>query len=91
MNDPMTNIESKDLILVDLIHNQSHFVSIVKDLTDQLPELINKDPLFKEEIENNYISLVKSRFLQDITKRLTVNSEDALSILDNINLKEYLK
>lgn len=87
----MNSIEAEQIILLDLIHNQIHYKSLIEDLKKQIPLLLEIDPLFEEEIKINYFDLIRSRLLNDIATRLKVTAEDALIVLDTINLKEYLK
>jgi len=80
------------LIMADLIHNFEIYRKLVEPLKEQLKELLEKeDPLFHEEINKQYIEMIKSEFLQEITKRLQVTSEEAMGVIEDLNLKEYLK
>jgi len=78
--------------MADLIHNFEIYRKLVEPLKEQLKELLEKeDPLFHEEINKQYIEMIKSEFLQEITKRLQVTSEEAMGVIEDLNLKEYLK
>lgn len=80
-----------DLLIIDLIHNQDYFKVLVKDLTAQLKEnLVKNDPVMHNDIYKNYYEIVKSTILQDVTKRIGINAEDAMIILENVNWKDYL-
>lgn len=92
MTDKTTDIEQQQAIVSYLIHNQLHYKDLVKDLTQQLSELLyNEDPVFHRDVERNYLDLVKQKIIADLTSRLPVTVENAIIILEGLNIREFLK
>lgn len=84
--------EFNQILIIDLIHNQAHYVSLLNDLLNQRKMVLEtEDPVFHQEIEKNFEETAKSIILQDVVKRLLITPEDAMIVLNELNLKEYLK
>ena len=80
------------LIMGDLIHNFEIYRNLVEPLKEQLKTLLEKeDSLLHDEIKKQYKEMVKSIFLEEITKRLQVTTEEAMGVIEDLNIEEYLK
>lgn len=81
-----------DIIITDLINNQDYYKLVAQDLTDELTNILKtEDPVFYDAIKHNYFDLVRQRFLIEMTTRLKVSPEDAMIVLQTVNLEDYLK
>ena len=73
-----------------LIHNQGEFKILCSDYTKQYKEQLIKEPDFVEEITNQYVSLVRSVIIKEISEKLGTDSESVNVVLDNLNVLEYI-
>lgn len=75
-----------------LIANQEHVKEKIKPFTEQKKTFLEQNGnLFEEEIDKQYEDIVRSTIGDEITAKLGIPLEDVLIVLENLNVKEYLK
>lgn len=78
-------------IVFHLIHNQQYYKDMITPYTKRRDNfLIINDKVFHDDINNQYWDMVKSVIASDLNFSLAVSYEDAIVVLEEINLKEYL-
>jgi hypothetical protein len=82
---------NEQVLLMDLIHNQQLYKKSVESLLNQLKGLLEtEDPILHNNIKKQFKDKVKSEFLQQAVKRLQITAEEALIVIESLNIEEYL-
>lgn len=85
-------MNNSDQIKEYLIMNKDHINSILQPLGQELINLQSVEhPVFHDLIEQEYLEKARSLITLELTKVLQVNAEECIIVLEDINLKEYLK
>lgn len=78
-------------IFLFLLYNQEHFKSLVEPFkTRREAHLKQEDSSFHEEIREQYDAFVRSLIVDEITNNLAISTEDAMIMVEDLNLNEYL-
>lgn len=80
-------------IVYYLISHSGRIKVQLQDITNQYNN-IKADPsneLFKEDIDKQYEAMVRSVLVDEITKDLGVSTEEVLTVVEDLNIKEYLQ
>lgn len=79
-------------IFMYLLYNQGHFKKEFEPFEKQRDHLLRlEDSSFHEEINNQYTDLIKQSIVDGITRDLAISTEDAIIVIEALNLNEYLK
>ena len=82
----------QDKILDYLVYNHSHLLNEVKSLVERKSYLYRAEHMvFHDDLELQYKANLRSIIVNDITKNLNVPIEDAIIVVESINLDRYLK
>lgn len=80
-------------IVYYILSHQMRLKQELLSLIDQHTKL-KSDPansLFSQDIDKQFNDMVKSYLVNDITKALGVSTEEALTVIEDLNIQEYLK
>ena len=88
----MHSSTNKEEIVLYLLFSQDKYKKINEPYKKQLDYHLNtNDPVFHDEIKEQYKDLIKSLILNQMSKDIFVNPQEAMEVLDDLNLDEYLK
>ncbi len=80
------------MVMVYLVHNQAHIKELVAPYTKQRNDLMAQQPVeFHDDIEKQYLNLVREAATLDVAKTLNVNLVNVKMVLEQTNLKAYLE
>jgi hypothetical protein len=86
-----SNLSNQELIFHTLLYNQPFYKELCKDFISQRNEILEKeDPSLKNDIDRQFISMVKSEITKNLAQRHAISTEEILIVLENVNLQEYL-
>lgn len=81
----------EDSIFMYLVYNQGRFKIELSQFVKQRDSLLkSEDSSFHEEIQDQFKSYALSVLVDNVTKHLAISSEDAIIVIENVNLDEYL-
>lgn len=83
----MTNHDIKEKFVLNLDHYKD---LLNKELLKRAEFIKYEDPCFHNEIDDQFVWLAKIRIAEDMTKVLSVTTEDVLVALEDIDLKGLL-
>ena len=75
----------------ELITNVDFYKELLnKELLKRANLLKSEDRLFHNDIENEFIFVIRSKLAEDLTKRFAINPEECIIELEELNLKDIL-
>lgn len=78
-------------ILDELIKNKEYYQELVKSQVERRKELLKlESEWFQEDIEKDFIVMLRYKVTMDLTKRFPVNVEEVMVALEDIDLKGLL-
>ena len=89
-------IHSEEVVLLEnkikeyVIDNLENFHDLTKPYREQKRKLLSLDPLFKEEINQQFDDKIKFMVSLEITRDTGCSYEDALIFIEEINIIELL-
>jgi hypothetical protein len=85
------NSTVEDSIFMYLVYNQERFKIELSEFVKQRDSLLkSEDSSFHEEIQDQFKAYALSVLVDNVTKHLAISSEDAIIVIENVNLDEYL-
>jgi hypothetical protein len=80
-------------IVYYLLSHQMRLKQELNNIIKQHNELKTKpeNSLFINDIDKQFVNMVKFHLVNDITKALGVSTEEVLSVVEDLNIQEYLK
>ena len=78
-------------IVYYLISHSDRFKLEFLPLTQQKDKLLRDDPLFSEDIKRQYNSMLTSKIVDDMVKAIGVTTEQALMVVEDMDLDQYLR
>lgn len=82
----------EDSVFMYLVYNQERFKIELNPFVKQRDSLLkSEDSSFHEEIQDQFKAYVNSVLMDNVTKHLAISSEDAIIVIENVNLDEYLR
>lgn len=82
---------TKNNIIAYLIHSQDHVKNLIHPYRKQKKDLLKlEDRVFHKDVEDQFKDLVKWIIIRDIVSNAQVTTEDALLIVEEMNIEEYL-
>lgn len=74
-----------------LIANQERFKRELKSFVDQKKSLLDKeDSSFHSDIQAQFEEYARSKFVDNVTRDLAISTEDAIIVIENLNVDGYL-
>lgn len=81
----------EDSIFMYLVYNQERFKIELNQFVKQRDSLLkSEDSSFHAEIQEQFKAYTHSVLVDNVTKHLAISSEDAIIVIENLNLDEYL-
>lgn len=81
----------EDSIFMYLVYNQGRFKLELNQFVTKRDSLLKaEDASFHEEIQDQFKAYVQSILIDNVTKHLAISSEDAIVVIEALNLDEYL-
>jgi len=81
----------KEQIKEHLLNNQEYYKELLKPYKDKRDFVLSYLSMFDDVIDNQYQDICKKIILDDITKRLALNTESVMIELEDLNIETYLK
>jgi hypothetical protein len=79
-------------ILDDLLLNKEHYRALVEPLNQKIDQLlVSENKVFKDDIMAQFQETTRWIFAKDIHKRFNIDIDEAYILLENINIRSYLK
>lgn len=84
-------LSPQEAILHSILYNQQHYKVLCKPYTEQMQMLLEKEPPeFRHDINTQYQKIIISVIGNDITKSLAIPLEDVITVLENVNVIDYI-
>lgn len=78
-------------VFMYLVYNQERFKIELNQFVKQRDSLLKtEDASFHGEIHEQFKAYANSVLVDNVTKHLAISSEDAIIVIENLNLDEYL-
>jgi hypothetical protein len=78
-------------VFMYLVYNQERFKIELNQFVKQRDSLLKtEDSSFHGEIQEQFKAYANSVLVDNVTKHLAISSEDAIIVIENLNLDEYL-
>lgn len=82
--------EHRGELISFMIANMDWYSYLIQPLKDHMGRLnAEVDPIFSDEIEKQYKDRVKWILVADICKRTSINVEEVLMFLENVNMETF--
>lgn len=78
----------KDKIVEYLFDNMEHLIELTEIYRSQKKSLLNSDPLFKEEIMDQYNERIRFMIGLEITRDIGCSYEEALIVMEEIEIEK---
>jgi hypothetical protein len=84
-------MNTDEMMVMYLIHNQLYIKSLIQPYTDQYEELLRlEDPIFIADIDKQYNNTVKWIIVRVLTEKTGATAEDAFILMESFHIGEYL-
>ena len=87
----LTQDDVNEIIFQFLMQNHFHFKESTQRHREQKEILLlNEDPVFHEEIKEQYRDVVKQMLVDEITKQFAIPVENVMITLEGFNVDAYV-
>jgi len=87
----MLQDDVNEIVFQFLVQNHFHFKEKTKTLKEKKEQLLkSEDPVFHEEIEEQYRGIVKQMLVDDITQQFAIPTESVIITLEGFNVDAYV-